>query len=189
MVDNNFSTYDDNNDGIDDDYDRDPGNETESESFSKIYDPISTDEYGDHRLSPQNLIQKQYEEMRANQAAEQAERDGENELSGVHFFPDLGKFIIPKENTWADHAQLVQDDTMRLNFNTGKYIFDKIIAEIGKLDVRELSKLRATYYEKWFYKLLSEKLITDFKKENQAKLKNEKFLDYPPKLIKKYLEV
>lgn len=65
--------------------------------------------------------------------------------------------------------------------------FDLIIDEINKLDLSTLEKRRAVHYKKWFYKLLSAELVERFKKKNLKELAKEEFLDYPPKLLKKYL--
>lgn len=66
--------------------------------------------------------------------------------------------------------------------------FDKILNEIGKLNIKKIQDLRAKHYEKWFYKLLSEQLLSQFKENHKEKLSSEKFLDFPPKLVKDYLK-
>lgn len=126
--------YDQNHDRMDDDIDRKPGNDRISASLARRDDPRSEQEYAPNILSVQNQIQEaaqnqQAFEYRTRQAMQAAQQD-------VHFFPDVGKFIIPAENTWAAHAELVQNNDMRLHFNPDKYFFDKIIAD--KLNIPAL---------------------------------------------------
>ncbi|MDE3015484.1 MAG: hypothetical protein KGI29_00970 [Pseudomonadota bacterium] len=47
----------------------------------------------------------------------------------VSFWPDVGPFAIPAENTWAAHVALISDDRKGLQFNPAKHpYFDNIIA-------------------------------------------------------------
>ena len=52
------------------------------------------------------------------------------DIQNVQFFPDVGKFIIPEDNTWAAHEALVKDEKQGLGFSPEKYAyFDRIVAE------------------------------------------------------------
>lgn len=127
MVDDGRHSYnpgDRNRDGLDDDIDRRLGNENDSVSYASRYDRSSEQEFTNlpepHRLLSSKIEEEQ--EQRAREAMSAAQQD-------VHFFPDVGKFIIPAENSWAAHADLVLNNDMRLHFNPDKYFFDKIIAD------------------------------------------------------------
>lgn len=66
--------------------------------------------------------------------------------------------------------------------------FDLILKEIStRLATNNLAKTRGKHYEKWFYKLVAEELMLDFKNKNKDQLANEDFKKHPPLLIKKYL--
>lgn len=123
-----------NRDGMDDDLDRRPGNSSDSPSYARRFDPRSEQEFTNlpepqHIMQAENAQQNR-ERMRARRAMQAAQQD-------VHYFPDVGKFIIPAANTWAAHAELVQNNDMRLHFNPKKYFFDKIIAD--KLNIPALA--------------------------------------------------
>ena len=125
-------SFDNNRDGIDDNIDRRPGNSDFTAAYSKIYDPRNEKEFS-NSLEPQNELEEREIErvLRANMEAEEVMKAAQ---ADVHFFPDIGKFIIPAENTWAAHVQLVEDDNTRLKFSPEKYqFFDKIVADKLKL--------------------------------------------------------
>lgn len=131
----NFS--DRNRDGVDDEFDRQPGNPGVSREYALKYDRRSEQEFT-NRLETANQI----EEARIISEIEQRRFSVRDLLRGaqkqVNFFPSVGKFIIPKENTWAAHAELIKSDECSLCFNPEKYVyFDKIIAE--KLGVPALT--------------------------------------------------
>jgi hypothetical protein len=121
---------DSNRDGINDDFDRRPGNSTESSEYSRRYDPFSVQEFS-NRLEPAN--QQQLDELRAQY--EQGLTESRDAFiaaqSSVQIMPNVGKFIIPENRaSWIAHANLVKTDRAGLGFNPEKYIyFDKIIAE------------------------------------------------------------
>ncbi|MDX1974321.1 MAG: hypothetical protein SFT92_01455 [Rickettsiales bacterium] len=111
------------------DFDREPGNSSDSKSYSMICDPRSETEFTN---LPEAAVQRQIwaaeRRIAQQQAAEQ--RAALNAQRQVHFFPSVGKFIIPNENSWACHADLIKDPEKNLAFNPDKYVyFDKIIAE------------------------------------------------------------
>ncbi len=147
MADNSgiYSPGDRNRDGMDDDIDRRPGNENDSPSYARRYDPRSEQEFS-NLPEPQNVLQeRQIAERRARNA--QARKAMVAAQKDVHFFPDVGKFIIPAENTWAAHAELVLDNEQRLHFNPDKYFFDKIIAE--KLNIPALTDKNHPDFDKY----------------------------------------
>jgi hypothetical protein len=120
---------DKNSDGIDDDFDGRPGNSYESPSYSRIYDSLGkqeTSNLGETSLYFRSL-QNDKNNVRSRNAAL---KDRNNAQASVFFKYDFGKFIIPKEKTWAAHAEIVCDNTTQLFFSPARYpIFDKIIAE------------------------------------------------------------
>lgn len=115
------------------DGDRDPGNSSDSPSYSRIYDPASTSEHTNKPEQSQQLLldSAKYEAQRdLHRAAGRAK-------SSEQFFPSVGKFIIPKTNSWAAHSALTLDNQQQLDFNPERYVyFDKIIAD--KLQIRAL---------------------------------------------------
>ena len=146
MADNSqFNTGDRNRDGRDDDIDRRLGNENESASYSRRYDPRSEQEFS-NLPEPQNIIQERFAADRLAQLRKER-KTLHDAQKGVHFFPDVGKFIIPRENTWAAHSELVLDNEMRLHFNPDKYFFDKIIAD--KLKIPALTDKKHPDFDKY----------------------------------------
>jgi len=121
---------DSNRDGINDDFDRRPGNNAETPEYARRYDPFAIQEFS-NRLEPAN--QQQLDEAR--QAYEQALAEGRasfiNAQSSVQIMPNVGKFIIPENRlSWIAHANLVKSDHSGLGFNPDRYVyFDKIIAQ------------------------------------------------------------
>lgn len=116
-------------DGIHNDFDGRPGNSAESASYSRIYDPSGQTETS-NLPEPQNF--REAERLIASIRSYERDR-GErirDARSDVHFFPSVGKFIIPKQNTWAAHAELIKDPSYAMEFNPERYVyFDKIVAE------------------------------------------------------------
>ena len=131
----------------DNDIDRKPGNSTESRSYSRHFDPRSEQEFT-NRMEVQNQIE-QARLLKDLAAQEEAAREGAMRgARAVHFFPSVGKFIIPEENTWAAHRQLVEDDRNNLYFRPEKYVyFDQIIAD--RLRIPALTDERHPDYAKY----------------------------------------
>jgi len=123
-----YYSNDSNRDGMDDDIDRKPGNENESAGLARREDPRSEQEYS-NLISVQNQIQERSKEERYERHRAKTREAMLAAQQDVHFFEGVGKFIIPAENTWAAHADLVLNNEMRLHFNPDKYFFDKIIAD------------------------------------------------------------
>ncbi len=116
-------------DGIHNDFDGRPGNAAESASYSRIYDPAGQAETS-NLPEPQNYREAE----RIIQSYRDYQRDRTSRIrdarSDVHFFPSVGKFIVPKQNTWAAHVEMVKDPSYALAFNPEKFVyFDKIVAE------------------------------------------------------------
>lgn len=124
------SGSDSNRDGIDDSYDHAPGNDGQSPEYARRYDYGSTSEYTVYGVDRSDQVQSA---NIARQRERQALLGHEAEIAAqqkVHYWPNVGKFIVPEENTWAAHAELVKDDKSALNFNPEKYVyFDRIIAQ------------------------------------------------------------
>lgn len=111
------------------DFDRRPGNSEQSREYAVRFDPRSEQEFT-NRMEAQNQIEEAHilaEWQERNRQARQALNSAQ---SRVHFFPSVGKFIIPEQNTWAAHSAIVSDDKNNLFFNPEKYVyFDRIVAE------------------------------------------------------------
>jgi hypothetical protein len=137
---------DQNRDGMDDDIDRRPGSERQSASLARMEDPRSEQEYS-NQLSPQNLLQERFDDMRVAESRRKAREAMQAAQQDVHYFPDVGKFIIPAENTWAAHADLVLNNEMRLHFNPDKYFFDRIIDD--KLHIPALADRNHPDFDKY----------------------------------------
>jgi hypothetical protein len=126
------NSADQNRDGVADDIDRRPGNQSESAEYSQRYDRRSETEFTN---LPETARQLRFI-LQDEELQEQA-RITKNALraaqSNVHFFPSVGKFIIPEgeaKDTWLGHADLVKDRSTNLYFRPEKYVyFDKIVAE------------------------------------------------------------
>lgn len=129
------------------DIDGRPGNAGDSPSYSRIYDSRSESETS-NRLETSSQIRATQiaEQVRSEQSkAREAAREAQ---SRVHVFPSVGKFIIPVENTWAAHAQLIKDTSQNLFFNPKKFLyFDKIIAD--RLGMRALTDEQHPDHAKW----------------------------------------
>jgi hypothetical protein len=138
--------FDRNRDGVDDDIDRKPGNSSESARYANQYDYGSQQEASVLPERSQQLRLAEAERLRARQQLASEEMLGAQ--SRVQFLPDLGKFIIPRENTWAAHARLVKEDRTDLHFDPGKYpYFDAIIAE--RCGIEALSNPAHKDYKKY----------------------------------------
>ncbi len=114
---------------LDDDSDRMPGSPGQSREYSLKYDRRTETEFTNrpetaNQLEAENLIAK------LNRARARARKEILSAQRSVHFFPNVGKFVVPKENTWAAHAEIVKDNECSLCFNPEKFLyFDKIVAE------------------------------------------------------------
>ncbi len=135
-------------DGVDDDFDQRPGNSTQSAEYAKRYDYGSTSEYTSSGMERSDQIQVTHIRNRINEQSAQQRLDDLAAQNKVHFWPDVGKFIVPDENTWAAHAQIVKDDKSGLAFNPQKYLyFDKIIAQ--KAGIVALYDINHPDYDKY----------------------------------------
>ncbi|MFW0777373.1 MAG: hypothetical protein ACN2B6_06610 [Rickettsiales bacterium] len=125
----NGNSDDRNRDGINDEFDRRPGNSGISEEYARKYDRRSEQEFT-NRMETANQIEEARIRSEIDERNQNAFEDIKAAQSAVKFFPSVGKFIIPDENTWAAHAELVKDDETGLHFNPDRYVyFDKIVAE------------------------------------------------------------
>ena len=121
-------SFDRNRDGVDDQVDRQPGNDSDSKEYARRYDYGSQNEFSILPERSQQLRDAENARVRARQ--KQANEATLSAQSRVQFFPNLGKFIIPRENSWAAHARLVNEDRTDLHFDPTKYpAFDAIIAQ------------------------------------------------------------
>lgn len=130
-----------NRDGLNDDVDRRPGNSVNSASYANLYDPRNEYEY--------TILPEVDDRVRAGEIRDEMAYAAQRQVqSKVHFWPSVGKFIIPDNNSWAAHEQLVCDDSTSLHFNPGKYLFfDKIVAE--KLNMPALTDANHPDYAKY----------------------------------------
>lgn len=140
------SPDDRNRDGMPDDIDRKPGNSNDSASYARRYDPRSEQEFTTMQ-EPQDALQEQIYAEAMREERKRAKNAMRAAMQDVHFFPDAGKFIIPAENTWAAHADIVSDKDMRLYFNPDKFVFDKTVAE--QSGIAALADKKHPDYEKY----------------------------------------
>lgn len=129
------------------DFDAQPGRTGESRQYANIYDRRSEQEYTNRLpVSVQIRYAAQEQQLAAEErAVHEALLEAQ---SRVHMFPAVGKFIIPEENTWAAHSELVKNPSQSLGFNPEKFVyFDKIIAD--RLGMPELTDPNHPDYAKY----------------------------------------
>ncbi len=103
-----------------------PGGAGDSRAYAKRYDPEAQEEVTMLPEQSQQLRLAEARRLRALGASQAMLRA----QSRVQYFPSLGKFIIPRDNSWASHARLVKDDRTDLHFDPAKYpAFDGVIAQ------------------------------------------------------------
>jgi hypothetical protein len=103
----------------------------ESPEYNRIFDPEGERAYTN---LPENAaqIELRHLEMQRQDEAELADRMQHDAMSRVQFWPDVGKFIIPRENSFAAHLQLVNGEVpgADLHFEPAAYLyFDGVIAK------------------------------------------------------------
>lgn len=112
----------------DDDFDGNPGNSLESERYAQTY--RTAEKEWSNELEPANELEMK---RLLEDAKTRAKLDAELEEaeSRIQFWPNVGKFIIPAEYTYAAHQQLVRSTKgADLHFNPDKYpYFDAIIVK------------------------------------------------------------
>lgn len=121
----------------DDDYDGKPGGRGLSPEFAQKYDPQGEQEYTNQPLNAAQLSLQRAEQEREDAAEDYAGQLAEMRSSAnarIQFWPHVGKFIIPRENSFAAHLQLVQGGrNVDLHFDPATYkFFDRIIAETAQ---------------------------------------------------------
>lgn len=112
------------------DIDRDgvPGTSTTSPSYDQIYNPQGENEDTNLPENPNQLeagffLRRKRAEERANRRS--LMRSG----ARIQFWHGVGKFVLPAENTFAAHHELVEHGPTELHFSPSAYpAFDKIIA-------------------------------------------------------------
>ncbi len=108
------------------------------------------------------------EEINAHFASEPEVNKTSNLDSHVKFRTGIGKFVIPRENSWAAHRQLIRDPKHNLGFAPLRYpFFDYVIAE--NVDYAPLNDP----HHKAFGKLVG-------MRENLAILRNYLFQEFFP---------
>lgn len=117
----------------DPDYDEKPGSFENTPSYDLRYNPTAENEWT-------NLLEKANQIELANLQRE-AEVAQDRKLlammdlqSQVQFMHGVGKFIVPAENTWAAHFDLVGYDDTELDFSTHNYpLFDGLVAKYANI--------------------------------------------------------
>ena len=99
----------------------------ESRAYERMYDPPDTADTTATFLEQPDFIREGL--LRNRGSIQPLDRSGGNGQHAMLFWPDLGPFAIPPENTWAAHVQLINDSRKGLHFNPAKYpYFDHIVA-------------------------------------------------------------
>lgn len=110
---------------LDDDYDGRPGGRGMSPEYIRKYDPDLHLEQT-NRLEQANEMELLAAEQEMAEAARRMEELREEASGRVQFWPQVGKFVIPTENTFAAHLQLVESER-GVEFNPAKHLFDRIL--------------------------------------------------------------
>jgi len=115
------------------DYDRDhderPGSYENTKSYDLRYNPTNENEWT-NLLEKANQIELAHIRQEAEDAQDRRLEAALAAQSQVQFLHGVGKFIIPTENTWAAHFNLVGHDDTALQFSPQNYpLFDGIIAK------------------------------------------------------------
>lgn len=115
------------------DFDAQPGSSRNTPAYDRLYDPQGEREFTNlpenrHQIEEARLYRTRNEAIRRQQAKAQ------EELNRIQFWPDVGRFVIPKENTFAAHLQLVkQGEALDVQFDPRTYLyFDAVIAAHAK---------------------------------------------------------
>lgn len=94
----------------------------ESRAYERMYDRPDTEDTTASFLEHPDWI-------REGLLRQQTSQPNAPHTHVVMFWPDLGPFAIPTENTWAAHVQLINDNRKGMHFNPDKYpYFDRVIA-------------------------------------------------------------
>lgn len=111
----------------DPDYDIEPGNRSMSKEYALRYDAVEQEH--SNVLEGPNKREEHFAMLAAAERQKQALADTLADQSRVQFF-SVGKFILPRKNTFAAHHELVSHDPAGLGFNPARYPhFDGVIAE------------------------------------------------------------
>jgi len=86
--------------------------EPESRSYAATYDPNREAQWTN---LPEMRDQVAVDQYLARYAQEARDLREEEQNARVHVWPDVGKFIIPAENTFAGHEQLVESGELKWN--------------------------------------------------------------------------
>ncbi len=111
------------------DTDAEPGSTENSKEYDRLYNPQGENEYTNQPENA-NQLEEIHQLRRRNEYIRGLRSEFSNALKRVQFWPNVGRFVIPKENTFAAHLTLVREgNTVDIQFNPKKYnYFDKIIA-------------------------------------------------------------
>lgn len=100
----------------------------ESRSYERMYDRPDTSDTTASFLEQPDYIREGLLRTRGSIQPDGHAPNG-NEHHITLFWPDLGPFAIPSENTWAAHVQTINDSRKGMHFNPAKYpYFDRIVA-------------------------------------------------------------
>lgn len=110
-----------------------PGGSENSSSYDRLYNTQGENEYSNLPENA-NQIEELHLRRREEEYVKNQRSDLREALKRVQYWPYAGRFIIPKENTYAAHLALVrQGNTVDIHFDPKTYLyFDKVIADQAK---------------------------------------------------------
>lgn len=110
-------------------FDMKPGSIENSKRYDRLYNPQGENEYTNQPENP-NQIEEAHFLRRRNEYIRGLRSELGDAMRRVQFWPNVGRFIIPKQNTFASHLALVREgNTVDIQFDPKTYLyFDKIIA-------------------------------------------------------------
>lgn len=113
---------------LEDDNDEVPGSHRESDSYAKIYRVRESD--GTRPREFANELEQDRDNERQSALQREVNELREAASSREHYWPNVGRFTIPRENTVAAHLQLVNNPKLKLEFEASAYpYFDQVIVQ------------------------------------------------------------
>lgn len=112
----------------DDDFDGNPGSSENSEAFDRRY---NRDGYSEFTNRPDMDDWQEFLYAEKDQAVSAHQQQLREAMTRVQYWPHAGRFIIPRQNTYAAHLALVREgNKVDIQFDPDTYLyFDKVIAD------------------------------------------------------------
>lgn len=107
-----------------------PGSNENSPQYDRVFNPQGENEYSNLPENP-NQIEEAIFLSRRNEYVRSLRSELRDALKRVQYWPNAGRFVIPKQNTFAAHLALVREgNTVDIHFDPSTYLyFDRIIAQ------------------------------------------------------------